>query len=132
MAACGLFFGAIINANIFGELAVIMASIGHHEKEFQKKYASANTVMIQLNLPEETRQDIRDSLIRNQPSLENQREMREFLNSISPSINFKVLIDQYKKVLKRIPLFKQSPDVIQHLIYKITLQFNGPEMIFIR
>lgn len=46
MAACGLFFGAIINANIFGELAVIMASIGHHEKEFQKKYASANTVMI--------------------------------------------------------------------------------------
>lgn len=55
MAACGLFFGAIINANIFGELAVIMASIGHHEKEFQKKYASANTVMIQLNLPEDTR-----------------------------------------------------------------------------
>lgn len=60
-------------------------------------------------------------MIRNQPSLENQREMLEFLNSISPSINFKVLIDQYKKVLKRIPLFKQSPEVIQHLIYKINL-----------
>jgi hypothetical protein len=65
MAAFGLFFGAIINANIFGELAVIMASIGHTEKKFQKKYASANTVMISLKLPEKTRQIIRDEMIRN-------------------------------------------------------------------
>lgn len=34
VASCGVFFGAIINANIFGQLAIIMASIGHHEKMF--------------------------------------------------------------------------------------------------
>jgi len=34
MATAGCFFGAIINANIFGELAVIMASMGKVEKNF--------------------------------------------------------------------------------------------------
>jgi hypothetical protein len=33
-AAFGTMIGAIINANIFGELAVILASIGKDEKEF--------------------------------------------------------------------------------------------------
>ena len=45
--------GAIINANIFGELAVILGSIGKPEKEFQSKLASMNTAMINLNLPED-------------------------------------------------------------------------------
>lgn len=76
VASMGVFFGAVINANLFGELAVIMSNIGHHEKVFQKKYSSANTVMIQLKLPESTRRLIRDSLIRNEPSLETQIELR--------------------------------------------------------
>ena len=35
IATFGIFFGAIINANIFGELTVIMASMDKDEKEFQ-------------------------------------------------------------------------------------------------
>jgi len=34
IAAAGIFLGAIINANIFGELAVILASMGKDEKSF--------------------------------------------------------------------------------------------------
>lgn len=48
----GIFFGAIINANIFGELAVIMGSMGKVEKDFQVKLAQTNSVMITLQLPE--------------------------------------------------------------------------------
>jgi hypothetical protein len=53
LATFGLFMGAVINANIFGELQVILNSIGIEEKEFQNYYTSNNSVMIHLNLPEE-------------------------------------------------------------------------------
>ena len=46
--------GAIINANIFGELVVIVASMGRVEKQFQSKFASMNTVLINLKLHEDT------------------------------------------------------------------------------
>ena len=58
-----------------------------------------NTAMINLKLPQRTQQNIRDSLIRNQPSLESLEQMEEFLKVISPSIKFKVLRKQYFKVL---------------------------------
>lgn len=53
-ASLGVMFGAIINANIFGELVVIVESMGRAEKQFQSKFASMNTVMITLNLKEDT------------------------------------------------------------------------------
>lgn len=98
-AAIGNFLGAIINANIFGELAVILASMGQVEKIFQSKLAMINTAMINLKLPQKIQQNIRDSLIRNQPSLESLEQMEEFLKVISPSIKFKVLRKQYFHVL---------------------------------
>jgi len=47
----GLFCGAIINANIFGELALIFSELDKHEKEFQLKIVHMNTAMINLELP---------------------------------------------------------------------------------
>ena len=49
--ATGLFMGAIINANIFGELAIIFAELGKSDKIFQRKLSQINTAMIHLNLP---------------------------------------------------------------------------------
>jgi len=43
--------GAIINANIFGELALIISELDKGEKMFQSKLAKINTAMINLKLP---------------------------------------------------------------------------------
>lgn len=50
IASTGLFMGAIINANIFGELQVILSQMGQQYKEFQQKLAITNTAMINLKL----------------------------------------------------------------------------------
>lgn len=42
--------GAIINANIFGELALIFSSLNKQVREFQSKFAKINTAMINLKL----------------------------------------------------------------------------------
>ena len=52
-AAIGVFMGAIINANIFGELVVIMESMGKDEKQFDSKLSVIKTSMINLKLPED-------------------------------------------------------------------------------
>lgn len=50
-AAIGMFMGAIINANIFSELAMILQGIGQSEQVFQSKLSKINTVMINIKLP---------------------------------------------------------------------------------
>lgn len=67
-SSVGIFLGAIINANIFGELSVILGSIGRPEKEFQAILSAINTAMINLKLPEDVQQNVRVSIIRNQAS----------------------------------------------------------------
>jgi len=50
IAATGMFMGAIINANIFGELALIFSSLNKSTRAFQSKFAKINTAMINLKL----------------------------------------------------------------------------------
>lgn len=63
IAAFGIFFGAVINANIFGELTVIMASLDKQEKEFQVRLTQNNTAMINLRLPHGIQQNVRDAMV---------------------------------------------------------------------
>ena len=48
IVSVGLFFGAVINANIFGELALILSDMNKQLKRFELKMARTNTVMIDL------------------------------------------------------------------------------------
>ena len=65
MAGFGCFMGAIINANIFGELALILSGINKSDKIYQSKVARMNTAMINIDLPILIRQRIRDELMKN-------------------------------------------------------------------
>lgn len=51
ISGIGLFLGAVINANLFGELALLLAGMNTLLKRFQMKITRANTVMLDLNLP---------------------------------------------------------------------------------
>ena len=65
IATVGVFMGAIINANIFGELAVILASMGKTEKNFASFFSASNTAMINLELPLKVQQNVRDMQLSN-------------------------------------------------------------------
>ena len=125
--------GAVINANIFGELAVIMASMGKADKEFQKLYANTNSVLQNLNIGEKTCINIRNDVMRNQPSLVSQNELEDFLEIISPSIKLKILMFQYKQILSGVKSINENNkgpynDLMETLIYKIELFSMEPEM----
>jgi len=50
-ASFGVFMAAYINANIFGELGIILSNFGKDEQRFQILQSQVNTCMINLNLP---------------------------------------------------------------------------------
>jgi hypothetical protein len=68
LGAIGIFFGAIINANIFGELSMIFQSLNKTEDEFKVKLARMNTSMINLKLPDDLQLESRKYIYRTEPS----------------------------------------------------------------
>ena len=68
VASSGLFIGGIINANIFGELSVILSCLDKYNKIFQSKMALTNTSMIDLKLSQHIKQEVRHTMYRNQPT----------------------------------------------------------------
>ena len=51
--------GAIVNAYIFGELAVLLTQIGRKEARYQHVFDAANTAMSNINLDEKLKEEIR-------------------------------------------------------------------------
>jgi len=49
--AFGLFMGAVINANLFGEIFIIISGMDPDLRRFQSKITRSNTVMMDLNIP---------------------------------------------------------------------------------
>lgn len=98
--------GAIINANIFGELAVLASNLNKQALEFQSKIDIVNTAMKNLKLPEELQNNVRQFMFSNQSSLETQTELDEFLTLISNSHKSKVIKSQFSIVLEDNHFFK--------------------------
>ena len=116
IAAVGIFMGAIINANIFGELALIFSSLNKQHRAFQSKFAKINTAMINLKLKFDLQQEVRHQIMKNSPSLQSQNEMKEFLSIIAPSMKFRILMYQYKRILSDISMFKDRKTEIEFIL----------------
>jgi hypothetical protein len=127
VTAIGIFVGGLINANIFGELAMIFSELNKNEKIFQAKIANINTAMINLTLPFEIQQMVRHSIFKNEPSLQCQLEMIEFLKYITPSMRYRVLLIQYSKVLKKVSIFRGKYTEMEFVLRLIDIGFYEPE-----
>lgn len=65
VAAIGLFLGAIINANLFGESAVLLSQLNARSNDFQIKLTKINTTIKHLQLPRPLEDKILDYIITN-------------------------------------------------------------------
>lgn len=83
--------------------------------------------MINLKLNFDLQQDVRDEIMRNEPTLHSQNEMKEFLGMIAPSMKFRILMFQYKRVLEKISMFRDKQDEIEFLLQRIGICFYEPE-----
>lgn len=71
-------------------------------------------------------------MLRTAPSLQSQNEMKEFLGIISPSMRYRVLIFQYKRVLINMSLFKEKETQLDYVLQRIEISFHEPEQQIMR
>ena len=85
-----LFVGAIINAILFGNMAVMAQSLNRKASMFREKVEHASEAMKNLNMPSLIRGDIENYLSYTQSTQNHQKELDEFLMMLSPSLKKKV------------------------------------------
>ena len=127
-----LLIGAIVNANIFGNMAVIVQDLNQKASRFQEKIDTANTSMSNLKLPATIQEKVREYLFYTQSNLENQRELEDFKTMISPSLRLEVNRQIFLKVLIANPIFGDNPELNELVIEKVITYSYPPEDIIIR
>ena len=85
-----LITAAIINANIFGNMAVLIQSLNRKATVFQEKMEYASETMKNLRIPEKIQDDIKTYLTCTQTTLDHQKDLDSFLNMLSPSLKKEV------------------------------------------
>lgn len=127
-----MLMGAFINANIFGNMAVIVQELNQKASKFQEKIDIANTSMKSMKLPAYLQDKVRDYLFYTQSNLEHQRELEDFKAMISPSLKLEVTRHIFLQVLVTNPIFGNNPELNELVIEKVTLNSYPPEAIIIK
>jgi len=73
-----LIFGAIVNANIFGNMAVIIQEMNKKASRFQEKIDIANTAMKNLNINKNLQNKVINYLLYTQSNKDQQKELESF------------------------------------------------------
>lgn len=123
--------GAIINANIIGELSVILSKLNRKSANFQEKLDIANDAMRHLGLPEKMQVEITGFLTYSKALLESQEELEEFLMMISPSARQKVLKFMFTSSLMLNPAFENSQKMIDFVSPRLETQILLPEYVVV-
>lgn len=126
-ASWSITLGAIINANIFGELAVILATMNRNAAVFQAKLDVANAAMKNLSLPEKLQVQVSGFLTYSKSLLESQEELEAFLQMISPSLRQKVLKHIFNDVLHKNPVLCKNTYLIEFVIKNLNTNIFLPE-----
>jgi CRP-like cAMP-binding protein len=119
--------GAIINANIFGELAVILATMNRNAALFQVKLDTANAAMKNLSIPEKLQVQVTGFLTYSKALLESQEELEAFLQMISPSLRQKVLKHIFYDILLNNSVLCRNDYLIDFLIKRLNTHIFLPE-----
>jgi CRP-like cAMP-binding protein len=126
--------GALINANIFGEMAVLAQVMTKKQVKFQEQVDTANTAMKNLDIGTDVQQEVRDYFLFTQVTLDEQQELEKFLLMLSPSLKLEVIVHIFAKLMKKKLLAHQSKadQTIRFLVMKLVTVLSVPEDIFFR
>ena len=101
-----LIMAAIINANIFGNMAVLIQSLNRKATTFQEKMEYASETMKNLRIPELIQDDVKTYLTYTQTTSDHQKDLDMFLNMLSPSLRQQVSVHIFLASMKRNTVFK--------------------------
>jgi len=106
-----LIAAAIINANIFGNMAVLLQSLNRKMTNFNEKMEYASETMKNLKIPVLIQEDVKTYLTYTQSTLDHQKDLDKFLNMLSPSLKGQVSTYIFHDTIFKNPIFRGKPNV---------------------
>jgi len=127
-----LFIAAIINASIFGNIAVLLQQMNLKAAKLQEKIEDAHTTMKNLKIPEELQKEVSKYLLYTHFNLEQQNELDLFLSQLSPSLKLHVRNSILKEAISKNVIFEDNGEVITEILMDLSILLFQPETVIIR
>lgn len=118
---------SIINASIFGNIAVILQQINRKQSSFHEKVENATSTMRNMIIPEELQNQVLSYLISTQTTLDQQKEFDYFLKLLSPSLRSQVTKHIFQESILCNPIFENKVEVTESILYDLYTVFYLPE-----
>lgn len=122
-----LLAAAIINANIFGNIAVILQQLNRKQSSFHEKVENATNTMRNLAIPEILQNKVHSYLTSTQATLDQQKEFDTFLGILSPSLKLEVTRHIFSESIMINPLFEQKREIIDIILHDLQTLLYYPE-----
>jgi ABC-type transporter Mla subunit MlaD len=127
-----LLAAAIINANIFGNMAVVIASLNKKSTNFQEKLENAAETMKNLKLSDNVQEEVRSYITYTHSTLDHQKELDDFLNMLSPSLRQQVRSQIFYESIMLNPLFSNNKELMTFILNDLGASLFLPEDQIIR
>eukprot|EP00345_Euplotes_harpa_P001739 CAMPEP_0168326382 /NCGR_PEP_ID=MMETSP0213-20121227/5262_1 /TAXON_ID=151035 /ORGANISM="Euplotes harpa, Strain FSP1.4" /LENGTH=155 /DNA_ID=CAMNT_0008329071 /DNA_START=111 /DNA_END=575 /DNA_ORIENTATION=+ len=120
--------GAMVNANIFGSMAVIIEELNKKASRFQRKIDIANTAMKNLYISNDLKHRVINYLLYTQSNRDHQRELEAFKQMISPSLQMEVTKFIFSSIIKSNPVMKDlKPKLTEYILQNVDTILCLPE-----
>lgn len=108
-------------------MAVILQSLNKKATNFQEKLDNANETMKNLKIPLALQEEIKDYFTFTQNTQDHQRELKIFMETLSPSLRQKVISSIFKEVLEMNPIFNKHGTAINQILGSLETCLFLPE-----
>jgi CRP-like cAMP-binding protein len=134
-----MLLSSMVNANIFGVIAVLVSEANKSMTDFQEQLDTSNTAMSNLGVPIQLQRNIKEFMLITRNHQARQKELKEFLGHCSPSLKNKVYSHIFSEATKRndilfdiISLNTEESEKIKHyFVSKLSIQLADPEEVII-
>ena len=128
-----LVVGAMLNANIFGNMAVLLQEINKKASKFQEKIDLANTAMMNMGLPMVMQNKVINYLLYTQSNLDRQHDFNELQMMVSPSLRMDIIRNIFSKIIGQNSIFGGSnDDLVDTVLLSISTDSFPPEASIIK
>ena len=127
-----IFFGAIVNANIFGNIAVVYQSLNRKASNFEEKIEFADETMKNLKINETLQEQVNIYLNYTRTSSDHQQELDKFLSMLSPSLKQQVTRHIFYDSIIQNPLFSDHKEIVSYMLNDLVIKLFLPEDEIIR
>ena len=117
----------IINATIFGNLAVILQQLNRKTSSFHEKMENTSATMRNMSIPEDLQTRIQAYLISTQSTLDQQKEFDTFLQILSPSLRNEVTKHIFQECILSNDIFGGRNEIIDIILHDLNTKLFLPE-----